>query len=85
MADSVQNRRNQQTYLRQVQQEKASRKRELMQAQSDDIKSVREYYSGANKKLDEDTNATVNHIKEESRQIALARSTLKPTSTPSSS
>jgi|GEM_PF-5270244 len=70
MADSVQNKRTQQTYLRQIQQEKASRKRELIQAQNQDIKSVRNYYADQSKQLDTDSAAAITHIKEESRQIA---------------
>lgn len=72
MADSVQNKRNQQSYLRQVQQEKASRKRDLIKAQNEDIKSVRNYYADQTKQLETETEATINHIKEESRQMAAA-------------
>ena len=70
MADSVQNKRNQQTYLRQIQQDKALRKRELITAQNQDIKSVRNYYADQAKQLETETAAAVNHIKEESRQMA---------------
>lgn len=72
MADSISNKKNQQTYLRQVQQEKAARKREIMNAQKEDMKSVREYYADQSKQLEKDSVAAVNHIKEESRQIAAA-------------
>lgn len=72
MADSVQNRRNQQTYLRQIQQEKAERKRDILTAQKDDIKSVRDYYADQSKQLDNESAAAINHIKDESRQIAAA-------------
>jgi HSP20 family molecular chaperone IbpA len=72
MADSIQNKRSQQTYLRQVQQEKSERKREIMNAQQEDLKSVREYYADQSKKLEKESAAAINHIKEESRQIAAA-------------
>lgn len=72
MADSIQNRRNQQTYLRQIQQEKAEKKREILNAQKEDLKSVRDYYADQNKQLDNESAAAVNHIKEESRQLAQA-------------
>ncbi|AGH95866.1 hypothetical protein [Pseudobdellovibrio exovorus] len=71
MADSIQSKRNQQaTYLRQIQQERASKRRELLEAQKEDMKSVRDYYADQNKRLDQDTAAAVNHIKEESRIMA---------------
>lgn len=72
MSESIQNKRNQQSYLRQVQQEKASRKRDLNKAQTEDIKSVRSYYADQTKQLEIETEATINHIKEESRQMAAA-------------
>ncbi|MEQ1722358.1 MAG: Hsp20/alpha crystallin family protein [Pseudobdellovibrio sp.] len=72
MADSIQNKRSQQTYLRQVQQEKSERKREIMNAQKEDMKSVREYYADQSKQLETNSAAAINHIKEESRQIAAA-------------
>lgn len=71
MADSIQSRKAQQTtYLRQIQQEKAARKRELNQNQKEDIKSVRDYYADQNKQLEQDSAAAVNHIREESRMLA---------------
>lgn len=71
MADSIQNKRNQQTYLRQVYQDKALRKRDLLKAQQEDIKSIRDYYADQTKQLETESAATINHINEESRQIAL--------------
>ena len=73
MADSIQNKRTQQTYLRQIQQEKTLRKREILTAQRDDIKSVRDYYADQNKQLETDSAAAINHITDESRQIAAAQ------------
>lgn len=72
MADSVQNKKTQQTYLRQVQQEKANRKREIMNNQKEDIKSVRDYYADQAKQVDTESAAAISHINEESRQLAAA-------------
>lgn len=69
MADSIQNRRSAQTYLRQVQQEQAQKKRELMTQQNEDIKALRQYYADEKQKIDEDSSATVNHIKAESNAV----------------
>lgn len=72
MADSVQNKKTQQTYLRQINQEKAERRREIMTNQKDDIKSVRDYYAGQAKQLESESAAAISHINEESRQLAAA-------------
>lgn len=70
MADSIQNRKNQQSYMRQIQQEKMSRKRDIVKNQNEDIKSVRDYYKDQTKQVDTETVAAVNHIKEEARMLA---------------
>lgn len=70
MADSIQNKRENQSYLRQVQQEKSQKKREIMQAQKEDMKAVRDFYAQQSKQLETDSAAAINHIKQESRQIA---------------
>lgn len=70
MADAIQGKRNAQTYLRQVQQEKAQYKRELAEAQRNDIKAVRDYYADQNKQLESEAQAAVVEIKEEARQAA---------------
>ncbi len=72
MADSVQNKKTQQTYLRQINQEKAERRREIMTNQKDDIKSVRDYYVDQTKQLESESAAAISHINEESRQLAAA-------------
>lgn len=72
MSDAIQGKRNTQTYLRQVQQEKAKYKRELAQAQRDDIKAVRDYYAEQNKQLENEAKAAVVDIKDEARQMAAA-------------
>jgi HSP20 family molecular chaperone IbpA len=70
MADSIQNKRTNQSYLRQIQQEKSQRKRDIMQAQKEDMKAVRDFYAQQSKQLDSESAAAINHIKQESRQIA---------------
>ncbi len=72
MADAIQGKRNSQTYLRQVQQEKAQYKRQLAEAQRNDIKSVRDYYADQNKQLETEAQAAVVDIKDEARQAAEA-------------
>ena len=73
MADSVQNKKTQQTYLRQISQEKSDRRREIMTNQKDDIKSVRDYYADQSKQLESESAAAISHINEESRQLAAAQ------------
>jgi HSP20 family molecular chaperone IbpA len=72
MADAIGKKNNTQTYLRQIQQEKAQYKRELAEAQRNDMKSVREYYAEQNKKLEQESAAAVLDIKAEARQMAEA-------------
>lgn len=73
MADSIQNKKSTpQTYLRQVQQEKAKYKRELMEAQKNDMKAVRNYYAEQAKQLETESAAAVLEIKQEARQMAEA-------------
>lgn len=73
MADAIQGKKaNTTTYLRQIQQEKAKYKRELMEAQKADMKAVRDYYADQSKQLEEQSAAAVVEIKEEARQMAEA-------------
>jgi len=72
MADAIGKKNNSQTYLRQIQQEKAQYKRELAEAQRNDMKAVREYYADQNKKLEQESAAAVLDIKSEARQMAEA-------------
>lgn len=72
MADAIGKKNNTQTYLRQIQQEKAKYKRELAEAQRNDMKSVREYYAQQNKQLEKESAAAVLDIKSEARQMAEA-------------
>ncbi len=63
MADAIQNKRG---YLRQVQQQQAEKKRELMAQQKEDMKSLRQFYSEKSKEVDRESAAAVNHIKKDS-------------------
>jgi HSP20 family molecular chaperone IbpA len=72
MADAIGKKNNTQTYLRQIQQEKAKYKRELAEAQRNDMKTVREYYADQNKRLEQESAAAVLDIKAEAREMAAA-------------
>ncbi|MGZ3691170.1 MAG: Hsp20/alpha crystallin family protein [Pseudobdellovibrio sp.] len=72
MADAISKKDNSQTYLRQIQQEKAKYKRELMEAQRNDMKQVRDYYADQNKQLEQESAAAVVEIKQEARDMAAA-------------
>lgn len=63
MAESIQNRRAQQTQLRASQQEQAKQKRELAAQQKEDLQSMKQYYADKNRELDGKSAASVNHIK----------------------
>ncbi len=70
MADSINKFKNQQnTYLREVQQEKAALKRELAAQQQQDLISLRQYYKDENKKIDEQSADAVNHIRSETKEM----------------
>ena len=72
MANAIGKKQNTQTYLRQVQQDKAKYKREIMQAQKEDMKAVRDYYAEQNQLLEEESKAAVLEIKDEARLLAEA-------------
>lgn len=63
MADSIQNRRTQQNYLRQVQEEKSQKKRDLMNQKQQDLQALRQYYNDESKKIDSESSDAINHIK----------------------
>lgn len=70
MAESIQNRKLQQTsYLREIQQEKAARKRELMSQQQQEILDVREKYAEENRRLESESADAVNHIRNETYEL----------------
>lgn len=70
MAESINNRKLQQTsYLREVQQEKSARKRDLASQQQQDLLDLRQYYVDENKKLEQQSADTVNHIRGETKEM----------------
>jgi len=70
MAESINKFKNQQnTYLREVQQEKASRKRDLASQQQQDLTELRQYYKDENKKIDDQSADAVNHIRTETKDM----------------
>lgn len=68
MADSIQNKKNDQSYLRMVQEQKAQKKRDLMIQKQQDIAELRQYYSDQEKKIETDSADAVNHIKAEQNE-----------------
>ncbi len=71
MAESINTRKLQQTsYLREVQQEKSARKRDLASQQQQDLMELRQHYADENKKVDQQSADAVNHIRSESKEIA---------------
>ncbi len=69
MAESV-NRTNQKSYLRQIQQEQAEKKRQIMDEQKNDMRALREHYAELNKDVDADSAAAINHIRKESNDAS---------------
>ncbi len=63
MADSIQTRRVSQDNIQQVQQEKTERKKQLAEAQRDDLKNLKAKYNELSKEIDQDSAAAINHIK----------------------
>lgn len=66
MAESIQNRKTQQSELRLSQQEQARKKRELASQQKQDLQSMKSYYADKNREIDNDSSAAVSHIKADS-------------------
>lgn len=70
MADSINKFKSQQnTYLREIKQEKAERKRELASQKQQDLLDLRQFYKEEERKLDEDSADAVNHIRSETRDV----------------
>jgi HSP20 family molecular chaperone IbpA len=65
MAETISNKNLDRSYIREIQQEKNTKKKELAEAQREDIKQVKTYYAEKNKEIDDDTSAAINHIKME--------------------
>ncbi|MBC7740896.1 MAG: Hsp20 family protein [Bdellovibrionaceae bacterium] len=51
------------TYLRQIQQEQAQKKRDLMAAQKEELKSLRQHFTEQSMRVDAESAAAINHIK----------------------
>jgi len=68
MADSIQTRRVSQDNIQQVQQEKTERKKQLAEAQRDDMKNLKAKYNELSKEIDQDSAAAINHIKTEANE-----------------
>ncbi len=65
MAESIQNKNMDRGYIRELQQDKNSKKKELAELQREDIKQIKSFYAEKNKEIDDDTSAAINHIKSE--------------------
>lgn len=61
----IQNRNADRAYIREIQQDKNSRKKELAEQQREDIKQIKTFYAEKNKEVDDETSAAINHIKME--------------------
>lgn len=68
MADSIQTRRLSQDNIQQVQQEKTERKKQLAEAQRDDMKNLKAKYNELSKEIDQDSAAAINHIKRDASE-----------------
>ncbi len=68
MADSIQIRRQSQDNIQQVQQEKTERKKQLAEAQRDDLKNLKAKYIELSKEIDQDSAAAINHIKNDANE-----------------
>ena len=65
MTDSIRNKNADRAYIREIQQDKNFRKKELADKEREEIKQVKDYYAKERKSIDQETAAAVNHIKEE--------------------
>ena len=63
MSDAINNRKDNQEYIRQVQQTKSERRKELAQSAQEDLRSLKQHYKDENARLDEESSAVINHIK----------------------
>lgn len=64
MTDAIQQRRQNQDYIRQIQQDKTEKKKQLAENMREEMKTLKENYQKENQKIDEETGAAVNHIQE---------------------
>ena len=65
MAESIQNKNADRSYIREIQQDKNMKKKDLAEQQREDLKQMKSYYAEKNKEVDEESAAAINHIKSE--------------------
>lgn len=77
MADAIQNRKQNQEYIRQLQQDKSERKKELAERSKEEMKALKATFQEENKQIDSETTAAINHIQaraeEDGREEKLAK------------
>jgi HSP20 family molecular chaperone IbpA len=61
----IQNRNADRAYIREIQQDKNARKKELAEQQREDIKQIKTFYAEKNREIDDESAAAINHIKTE--------------------
>jgi HSP20 family molecular chaperone IbpA len=61
----IQNRNADRAYIREIQQDKNTRKKELAEQQREDIKQIKTFYAEKNREIDDESAAAINHIKME--------------------
>ncbi len=63
MSDAINNRKENQDYIRQIQQSKSERRKELSKSAQEDLRNLKQHYKNENAKLEEESSAVINHIK----------------------
>jgi hypothetical protein len=65
MAGSISNKSADRSYIRELQQDKNMRKKELAEQQREDLKQLKQFYAEKNKEIDNETADAINHIRTE--------------------
>ncbi len=63
MAESISNKNADRSYIRELQQDKNARKKELAEQQREETKQLKQFYAEKNKDIDNETADAINHIK----------------------
>ncbi len=63
MAESINNKNADRSYIRELQQDKNAKKKELAMQQREDIKQIKTFYAEKNKEVDDESSAAISHIK----------------------
>lgn len=63
MAESINTKNADRGFIREVQQDKNAKKKELAMQQREDIKQIKTFYAEKNKEVDDESAAAINHIK----------------------